>query len=192
MSFLTYQETRPWAKAIKSAVLTKKMPPWFADPKYGHFLNERRLCRIRHQGADRVGRQRRAGRRREGQARAAEFTEGWNIKPDITIEMPNAFEVPAKGIIEYQYIVIPTHFEKDVWVKAAEVRPGNRAVMHHVIVYVRPPGSHVLEGSEAGDSICACDVRARRERRGGPPSAAQGAQQSRRTAGRGRRSHGGD
>ena len=43
MSFLSYQETRPWAKAIKSAVLAKKMPPWLADPKYGHFLNERRL-----------------------------------------------------------------------------------------------------------------------------------------------------
>src|SRR6185295_7252745 len=43
MSFMTYQETRPWAKAIKTAVLAKKMPPWFADPKYGHFQNERRL-----------------------------------------------------------------------------------------------------------------------------------------------------
>src|SRR6202166_4214297 len=43
MPLLTYQGTRPWAKAIKSAVLTKKMPPWFADPKYGHFANDRSL-----------------------------------------------------------------------------------------------------------------------------------------------------
>src|ERR1700676_272023 len=43
MAFLTYQDTRPWAKAIKTAVLTKKMPPWFADPKYGHFANDRRV-----------------------------------------------------------------------------------------------------------------------------------------------------
>src|SRR5436189_5510448 len=43
MSFMTYKETRPWAKAIKAAVLTQKMPPWFADPRYGHFTNERRL-----------------------------------------------------------------------------------------------------------------------------------------------------
>src|SRR5579872_2314716 len=43
MSFMSYQETRPWAKAIKAAVLSKKMPPWFADPKYGHFQNDRRL-----------------------------------------------------------------------------------------------------------------------------------------------------
>ena len=39
MSFMNYQETRPWAKAMKAAVLSKKMPPWFADAKYGHFLN---------------------------------------------------------------------------------------------------------------------------------------------------------
>src|SRR5215467_8061588 len=40
MSFLTYESTRPWAKAIKEAVLTKKMPPWFADPHYGDFRNQ--------------------------------------------------------------------------------------------------------------------------------------------------------
>src|ERR1700758_1904722 len=43
MSFLSYESTRPWAKAIKSAVLRKKMPPWFADPQYGHFSNDNRL-----------------------------------------------------------------------------------------------------------------------------------------------------
>src|SRR5579864_5162341 len=43
MSFLTYQDVRPWAQAIKNVVLTKKMPPWFADPQYGHFSNERKL-----------------------------------------------------------------------------------------------------------------------------------------------------
>src|SRR5438477_4957642 len=43
MSFLTYQDTRPWAKAIKSAVVSRKMPPWFADPAYSHFANDKRL-----------------------------------------------------------------------------------------------------------------------------------------------------
>src|SRR5579859_329212 len=43
MALLTYQDARPWAKAIKAAVLTNKMPPWFADPRYGHFANERKL-----------------------------------------------------------------------------------------------------------------------------------------------------
>ncbi|MBZ5619049.1 MAG: cytochrome c [Acidobacteriia bacterium] len=150
MSFLTYQEARPWAKAIKAAVLSRKMPPWFADAKYGHFLNERKLTEAETKAlvswADNGA--------PEGDAKdkpaPAHFMQGWNIKPDVTIEMPNPFEVPASGIIEYQYIVVPTHFDKDVWVTAAEVRPGNRAVMHHVIVYVRPPGSTYLKDAKPG------------------------------------------
>src|ERR1700757_2329393 len=43
MSFMTYKDTRPWAKAIKTAVVSRQMPPWFADPNYGHFENDRRL-----------------------------------------------------------------------------------------------------------------------------------------------------
>src|ERR1700722_15989971 len=43
MSLISYQDARPWAKAMKVAVVTQKMPPWFADPKYGHFANDRRL-----------------------------------------------------------------------------------------------------------------------------------------------------
>src|SRR5713101_5662278 len=43
MSLLTYKEARPWAKAMKTAVIARKMPPWFADPKYGHFNNDRSL-----------------------------------------------------------------------------------------------------------------------------------------------------
>ena len=150
MSFMSYQETRPWAKAIKAAVLSKKMPPWFADPKYGHFQNDRRLSdgdvNALVSWAD--------GGAPEGNAKdkpaPVQFMEGWNLKPDVVIGMPNAFEVPASGILEYQYVVIPTNFDKDMWVAAAEVRPGNRTVMHHVIVYVRPPGSNYLKGAQPG------------------------------------------
>src|SRR5438874_1707712 len=84
MSFMTYKETRPWAKAIKAAVLTKKMPPWFADPRAGHFSNERRLSEAEvatlvkwaDSGAP------------EGDAKdrpaPAVFADGWEIgKPDI-------------------------------------------------------------------------------------------------------------
>jgi hypothetical protein len=150
MSFMSYQEARPWAKAIKAAVLSKKMPPWFADPKYGHFQNDHRLSDADVSTlvawAD--------GGAPEGNAKdkpaPVQFTEGWNIKPDAVFTMPNAFEVPASGILEYQYIVVPTHFDKDTWVTAAEVRPGNRTVMHHVIIYVRPPGSTYLKDAQPG------------------------------------------
>ena len=150
MSFMSYQEARPWAKAMKAAVLSKKMPPWYADPKYGHFQNDRRLSDAEVSTlvnwAD--------GGAPEGDAKdkpkPLQFTEGWNIKPDQVVSMPKPMEVPAKGILEYQYVIVPTHFEKDMWVTAAEVRPGDRTVMHHVIIYVRPPGSNFLKGSPEG------------------------------------------
>jgi len=80
-----------------------------------------------------------------------QFLDGWNIgQPDRVIEMPTAFKVPAEGTIEYQYVVIPGNFAKDVWVSAAEVRPGNPAVVHHVIAFVRPPGSKWLQDAQPG------------------------------------------
>ena len=151
MALLTYEQTRPWAAAIKVSVLTKKMPPWFADPRYGHFSNERKLTpeQIKtliswvDNGAP------------EGNAKDApapvEFIEGWNIgKPDKVFEMPNEFHVPAQGVIDYQYDVIPGNFKEDTWVTAAEIRPGNRAIVHHVIAYVRPPGSPWLKDAQPG------------------------------------------
>jgi hypothetical protein len=150
MSLLTFQEARPWAKAIKAAVLAKKMPPWFADASHGHFQNERRLTDTEVKAL--VSWADNGAPEGNGKDKPApvQWTQGWNIKPDVTLEMANAFDVPASGIIEYQYIVVPTHFEKDMWVTAAEVRPGNRAVMHHVIVYVRPPGSPYLKDAKPG------------------------------------------
>jgi hypothetical protein len=151
MSFLNYKDTRPWAKAIKTAVLTTKMPPWFADARYGHFGNERRLkpgetnalVSWADNGAP------------EGDAKDApkplDWVDGWNIgNPDLVFPMPQAFEVPSSGTIEYQYVVIPGGFLKDTWLKAAEVRPGNRAVVHHVIAFIRPPGSPWMREAKAG------------------------------------------
>jgi hypothetical protein len=152
MSFLTFEDTRPWAKAIKSAVLTKKMPPWFADSRYGHFANERKLS------ADEINTLARWAETgaTEGEAKdrpaPVAFVDGWNIgAPDKIYELPKAYTVPADGIIEYTYYVIPTGFTKDTWVSAAEVRPGNRAVVHHVIAFVRPPGSTWMKDAKPGE-----------------------------------------
>jgi mono/diheme cytochrome c family protein len=151
MSLGTFQETRPWAAAIKSAVLSKKMPPWFADSRFGHFANERRLTpeeiktlvKWVDEGAP-------EGDPKDRPA-PVHFVEGWNIgHPDIVLEMPNAYPVPAEGTVDYQYMVIPGKFKEDTWITAAEVRPGNRAVVHHVIAFVRPPGSQWLKDAEPG------------------------------------------
>lgn len=152
MAFLTFQDVRPWAQAIKAAVLTKRMPPWFADPKYGHFSNERRLSdadiktlvRWADSGAS-------EGNPKDKPAPKEFSPEGWNIKPDVVFAMPKAYSVPAEGVVEYTYIVVPSGFTKDTWVTAAEILPGNRKVTHHVIAFVRPPGSQWLKDAKPGE-----------------------------------------
>ncbi|HLJ89389.1 MAG TPA: thiol-disulfide isomerase [Candidatus Angelobacter sp.] len=154
MSLRTFEETRPWATAIKTSILTKKMPPWFADPKYGHFENERKLTpaeiKTLVSWADAGAPE---GNKQDAPA-PVEFTDGWNIgKPDRVLEMPAAFSVPAQGTVDYQYVVIPGNFKEDMWIRAAEVRPGNRALLHHVIAFVRPPGSKWLTDVQPGTTV---------------------------------------
>src|SRR3984893_9447505 len=122
MSFLTYQETRPWAKAMKAAVVTKKMPPWFADPRYGHFLNDRTL---KPSDIDTIAKWADGGAP-EGNPKdsppAIQWPEkGWEIKPDVILDVPE-YKVPAKGIVEWTDITIPSPFTKDTWVSAMEIR----------------------------------------------------------------------
>lgn len=152
MSLLTYQQARPWAKAIKQAVLTKKMPPWFADPQYGHFRNDRSLAQ---KDVETLVNWVDAGAP-EGDPKdlpkAAEFVDGWNIgQPDAVYEMPAAFHVPASGTIDYQYVILPYKFTEDRWIQMAEVRPGNRAVVHHVIAYIRDGSSKWMRDKKPGE-----------------------------------------
>jgi mono/diheme cytochrome c family protein len=152
MSFLSYAEARPWAKAIRGSVLQHTMPPWFANPAHGVFRNERRLTgkeiATLVSWADTGAA---SGDTKDSPA-GRSFVEGWNIgQPDLVLSLPHAFEIPAQGTIEYQYVVIPTGFTGDRWVDMAEVRPGNRANNHHVIAFVRPPGVQWLTELKPGE-----------------------------------------
>jgi hypothetical protein len=142
MPLRTYNEVRPWAKAIKLAVVLRKMPPWFADRSVGTFHNDPSLSQ---KEIDTLTAWVDTGAV-EGDLKDAPpprvFAEGWNIgTPDFVVEMPKVYEVPASGTIEYTYIIIPTGFKEDRWIAGAEFRPGNRAVVHHSSVFVRPPES---------------------------------------------------
>jgi hypothetical protein len=147
MAFTSYKDTRPWAKAIREVVRTKKMPPWFADPAHGKFSNDRSMPQSE---IDTLAAWAEAGAP-EGNPKQApapkQWATGWAIpKPDAVIAMPTAFEVPANGKVDYQYIVLPTGFTEDKWVQMAEARPSARSVVHHIVVYVREPNSKWLRG----------------------------------------------
>jgi len=150
MSFLTYKDARPWAKAIKAAVVSRKMPPWFADPKYGHFANDRTLSDSTISTlvawADNGA--------LEGDAKdvppPVTFVDGWSFKPDMIIEMPKDIPLPATGTINYKSILVKVNFPEDLWVVAADLRPGNAAAVHHMRAIVRPPGSTWMKDAEPG------------------------------------------
>jgi len=150
-SLLSYQEARPWAKAIKAAVLARKMPPWFADPHFGKFSNDRSLPQ---RDIDAIVRWVDAGApegNRKDMPPPRVFADGWAIpKPDAVIELPTPFEIPAKGTIEYQHILIPKPFDTDRWVQFAEARPTDRAHVHHIIAFIREPGSKWLKDAKPG------------------------------------------
>jgi hypothetical protein len=140
MSLITYQESRPWASSMRRMVVNRLMPPWTADPAYGHFRGEARLSDAE---IDTITRWANSGAR-QGDPKdlppVPQFTEGWQIgKPDIIFEMPVAFEIPATGVIPLQSFDVPTNFKEDMWVQAAEARYGDAPHVHHIVISVIAP-----------------------------------------------------
>jgi hypothetical protein len=140
MSFLTYEGTRPWAKAIKEAVQLRKMPPWFADPKIGHFVNDRSLkpsqIEMIAKWAD--------GGAPQGSAadmpKPVEWADGWHIKPDIIVKGPT-IEVPAhpkNNVVEWISVIVPSGFKEDTWITSVEIKPEYPEVTHHMCMGFNP------------------------------------------------------
>lgn len=150
MSLIHYSDARPWAKAIKNAVASRRMPPWFAEEGSVHIANDRRLSQKDIETiiawVD--------GGAAEGDAKdkpaPLAFNNGWNIKPDMVIEMPEPYQLPAKGTVDYQYILVKGNIQQELWVKSAEMRPGNSRVLHHGKVFVRPTGSKFMANAIPG------------------------------------------
>jgi copper type II ascorbate-dependent monooxygenase-like protein len=138
MSLLTYKDARPWAKAIRDEVSEGNMPPWHADAPKGTFHNERLLTDAEKDTLVRWAN----GGARQGDPKdlppVPALVEGWQIgKPDVVFEMAEDYKVPAEGTIQYEYFYIPTNFTEPKYVQAIEIRPGNREVVHHVLVQYR-------------------------------------------------------
>ena len=140
MSLLTYQSARPWARAIKTAVVSRQMPPWFADPQYGPYLNDRSL---KQSEIDTIAKWVDAGAP-EGDVKDApapvEWPDGWTIKPDIIVDGPTT-EVPASpknNVVEWISAYMPTNFTKDTWVISVEIKPEFPGVTHHICISYMP------------------------------------------------------
>jgi hypothetical protein len=148
---LTYDQARPWAKAIKAAVISRKMPPWFAEG--GHFANDRSLSAAEIKTLTAWTDAPVPGDPKDAPV-PVKFTDGWRIdKPDAVFDTGVDFQVPERGDVPYQYFVVPTGFKEDRWVSQIDIRPGNRAVVHHVALYVRPRGSSFMSRAVPGKAF---------------------------------------
>lgn len=151
-SLLTYRQTKNWSAMMREVVADDVMPPWHATAPLGHFKNDRRLTKDEKQtllawidqGCP------------EGDAKDAppprKFIDGWRLgrEPDEVLRMKDPVNVPASGKVPYKYVTISSAFPEDRWVTAIEVRPEQRAVVHHIIAFVLPPGTTAFNLAGSG------------------------------------------
>lgn len=156
ISFATHAETRSWAATIRDVIESQRMPPWGADPRYGHFQNERRLsARERRRILDWIERGAAEGPPNDAPSPTAPTPSPgeWSIRADEVLSLPRSMQIRADGLVEYQQVELgasPT----DRWVRAVEIMPSNRAVLHHATAFLSPPGTHdVGEQGQLG-SFC--------------------------------------
>jgi peroxiredoxin len=138
----SYENASGWAESIREVLHDRRMPPWDADPRYGTFSNDPCMTDAEKKLLDDWV----ANGVPEGDPKdlpaPVKFEQGWHIpKPDLVLSMSKPYQVQATGTVPYQYFAIDPGFTEDKWIQASEVRPGNPAVVHHVVVIVQPPGA---------------------------------------------------
>jgi len=141
MPLLSYDDARPWAKAIKEKVVLRQMPPWFADPKYGTFANDPSLSAREIETISKWV----DGGAARGDAgdlpKPPQFTEGWQLgEPDMIVELPEV-QIPATGPDIFPTPTIALSLSEDRWIRAVEIRPSNREVTHHSVIFSTSAGA---------------------------------------------------
>jgi peroxiredoxin len=140
----SYQKVHGRADMIREVLVARRMPPWDADPHFGHFKNDRSLTLAQQRTLLRWIDQ--GAPQDDGPDPLAEATPEpakWPLgEPDYIIKLPVAEQIPATGILDYRYVEVPSPVTNNVWLAGAVFRPGNRRVVHHLIVrakYEKPP-----------------------------------------------------
>jgi len=144
----TYDDIIGWEETICEVIEDNRMPPWFANPEHGEFKND---CRLSEEEKDMVFKWVDNGMPKGDDKDLPEppkFAEGWRIpKPDQVFYMrQDPFTVPAQGTIDYEHFVVDPEWDEDKYICAAEARPDNKSVVHHILVYVLPPGGRSRGG----------------------------------------------
>ncbi|WP_435008541.1 redoxin domain-containing protein [Tundrisphaera lichenicola] len=137
----SYEEAVGWADTIAEVVREGRMPPWHASPDHGKFRNEARLTKGEKAAIVDWARDGAPQGEPTGPTPSPPGPDGWQIpEPDLVLELPRVVEIPATGVLPYQRFEIDPKLDRDTWVNASQVRPGNPSVVHHLVVYVLPPG----------------------------------------------------
>jgi hypothetical protein len=150
----SYDDAVQHAEMIREVTSERRMPPWQADARFGHFSNDRRLTQgeldILTTWID-------TGLKRgddKDLPKPRVWPKGWlHGKPDMILTMPEAFEVPAEGVIPYKNYILDTNFTEDKWVKIAEGKPEHPEVIHHIVVYIMKAGQRGVTDSDGNLSI---------------------------------------
>ncbi|HEX4168693.1 MAG TPA: thiol-disulfide isomerase [Bryobacteraceae bacterium] len=159
MPLETYHDAKPFAAAIAAATTKREMPPWFADPCCGHFANDPSLTPAQIATLSAWSQAHAPAGDPHEAPPVPRSTAGWKIeRPDLVLRMPVAKHLPATGDVPYQFIIIPTHFKQDRWVRMSEIRPSNPMVVHHAVAYIRPPHSPWLRNAPVGRPFTASDM----------------------------------
>lgn len=149
MDLTNYSEVAGWAEMIQEVIHDGRMPPWHASPSHGTFANDRSMSEEEIQLIDRWVAAGVPEGDRNDLPEPQKYIAGWQLpkEPDLVVQMADKpYKVPARGDVRYQYFRVDPGFKEDKWLKAAEILPSNRAVVHHVLVFVREKGG--FEGLE--------------------------------------------
>jgi len=170
MPLLTYQQARPWARAIKTQVAQRSMPPWHADPRFGHFLNDRSLkdteIAVLLAWAD--------GGALEGDSKDAPPpvqwpADGWLVQPDVVVTLPD-YQVPATGTVEWENLAVRSPFAEDTWITSIEILPSDPSTVHHMCFDFQTPRPNVVLNQYEWGEVPRDETGAPLDRRG-PPDA---------------------
>ena len=146
-SLLTYDQAHRWAASIAEVIADDRMPPWHADPRYGQFANDRSLTARERSLLNAWIEQ---GTPPGDLALAPEppkYPQGWSIgTPDLVYEMPETFVVQAEGTVPIKHFRLATTHTEDLYIQAAEARPGDRAVVHHICIYIDDHNKKIMNG----------------------------------------------